>query len=83
MGAEGYLQARTGTAFISFFKLFINVILALSTSYATGTRLFTNIPFLGGGVGVLGFPFDFFILSLAARLSSRIGIGKGFLSFFE
>ena len=80
---ENYLQACTGNTFRSFLRLLINVVLAFITSYATGISLLTSNPLFGGGIGLLGWPFMFFSLSLAARLSSTIGIGKGFFSFFE
>lgn len=80
---ENYLQACTGNTFKSFLRLLINVVLSFNTPYATGIRLLTSNPFFGGGIGLLGWPFMFFILSRAARLNSTIGIGKGFFSFLE
>lgn len=81
--AENYLQACIGTTFISFLRLFISSTLAFNTSYATGIRLQTSNPFLGGRIGFLGLPSELFFLFLAARLSSTIGTGKGFFCLFE
>lgn len=80
---ENYLQAWTDITFRSFLRLLINVVLAFNTLYATGISLLTTNPRFGGGQGPLGWFLLFFILSLAARRNSTIGIGNGLFSFLE